>query len=210
MPNGHVLELATLPTRQPRVGEALLRAHALAAVIRLRVAPTPLPTGTMSREVTVDWVRKPGNNRARQLQREIGWTGIADIETSCDQYRITFNDHDLTEQAAVAVAALLIHDLQGGVIQRVLQIGSGGDYLVRTRRSKKPDQIEMSGIQEDTDGSEAKKRLRKKSEQVLTQCKAGFVSVTTFARSQPPTVHSYLHFVRRRRKKRKRRKVKCS
>ena len=30
----------------------------------------------MNREVTVDWVQKPGKNPAQQLQREIGWEGI--------------------------------------------------------------------------------------------------------------------------------------
>jgi hypothetical protein len=112
----------------------------------------------------------------------------------------------LTEQAAVAVMALLVHDLEGGIIQRVLQIGSGGDYLVLTRRARKPDQVEVSGVQEDTDGSAAKRRLGEKTDQVLTHCKVGFASVTTFAHSQPPTAHSYLHFVRRTRKKRRRRK----
>jgi hypothetical protein len=191
---------------QPHVGEALLRPHAFAAIIRLRLDPTLLPAGTMSREVTVDWVQKPGKNSPQQLQRELGWDAIADVDGLCVQYRMTFNDHDLTEQAAIAVMALLIHDLQGGVLQRVLQIGSGGDYLVLTRRARKPDQIEVSGVQQDTDGSAAKRRLGEKTDQVLTHCKLGFASVTTFAHSQPSIVHSYLHFVRRKRKKRKRRK----
>jgi hypothetical protein len=154
----------------------------------------------------VDWARKPGKSPTQQLQRNIGWDGIADLDTSCAQYRITLNDYDLTEQAAIAVMALLVHNLQGGVLQRVLQIGSGGDYLVLTRRAKKPDQIEVSGLQEDATGSAARRRLGEKIEQVLTHCKFGFVSVTTFARSRPPTVHSYLHFVRRKRKKQKKRK----
>ncbi len=160
----------------------------------------------MSREVTVDWVQKPGKNPAQQLQREIGWEGIANFDASCAQYRIAFNDHALTEQAAIAVMALLIHDLEGGVVQRVLQIGSGGDYLVLSRRARNPDQIEVSGVQEDASGSAAKSRLAEKTDQVLTYCKVGFASVTTFAHSQPPRVHSYLHFVRRTRKKRKRRR----
>jgi hypothetical protein len=202
MPNGHALELATLPVCQPHVGEALLRAHALAAIIRLRLDPTPLPLGTMSRSVAVDWVKKPGKNPAQQLQRDIGWDGIANIDAYCAQYRLAMNDHDLTEQAAIAVMALLIHNLQGGVIQRVLQIGSGGDYFVLTRRARNPDQIEVSGIRDDANGSAAKSRLSDKTDQALKHCKVGFASVTTFAHSQPPVVHSYLHFVRRRRKKR--------
>ena len=206
MPNGHILELATLPVCQPHVGEALLRSHAFAAIIRLRLDPTQLPVGTMSTEVAVDWVQKPGRNPGQQLQREIGWNVIADADRCCAQYRLTFNDHDLTEQAAIAVMALLIHNLEGGVLQRVLQIGSGGDYLVLTRRARKPDQVEVSGVQEDSDGSAARGSLGEKTDQVLTHSKVGFTSVTTFAHAQPPIVHSALHFVRRTRKKRKRRK----
>jgi len=206
MPNGHVLELVSLPVCQPRVGAALLRAHAIAAIIRLRLDPTQLPTGTMSREVTVDWVQKQGNSAPVQVQRGIGWAGIPDADRACSQYRITLNDHDLTEQAAIAVMALLIHDLEGGVLQRVLPIGSGGDYLVVTRGAKKADQVEVSGIRDDATGYQSRTRLNQKTAQVLTKSRAGFASVTTFAHSKGSIVHGYLYFVRRGSKKRRKRK----
>lgn len=203
MPNGHILELSTLPTCQPFVGDALLRAHAWAAIIRLRLDPTPLPPGTMSKEVNVIWSPKAKKKRVQRLKRSIGWGNILDLDSKCCQYRRTFNDHNLTEQAAIAVMALLIHDREGGVVQQVLQIGSGGDYLVLTRRARKPDQIEVSGIHTDADGSRSQQRLVDKTDQVLTHSKVGFASVTTFAHSQAATAHSYLYFVRRKRKRRK-------
>jgi hypothetical protein len=53
--------------------------------------------------------------------------------------------------------------------------------------------------------------LKDKTNQVLTHCKVGFVSVTTFSHSRTAIVHSYLCFVKRKpkkksSKKRKRRK----
>jgi hypothetical protein len=125
----------------------------------------------MRREVVVDWVRKPGKNPPVQVQREIGWDAVQDADTLCSQYRVTLNDHTLTEQAAIAVMALLIHDLEGGVLQRVVPIGGGGDYFVVPRGAKKRDQVEVSGIREDGRGSTAKRRLVEKADQVLTHRK---------------------------------------
>jgi hypothetical protein len=179
---------------------------AIAAIIRLSIDPTRLPAGTMSREVLVNWVRNPGKGSPVQVQRVIDWNAVPDAGTLCDQYRLGLNDHALTEQAAIAVMALLIHDLEGGVLQRVVGLGGGGDYYVITPGSQKVDQVEVSGIREDAHGSEANKRLAKKTGQVLTHCKAGFVSVTTFAHSAVRIAHSYLHYVRREPKKRKSRR----
>lgn len=206
MSNAYLLELASLPVRQPNVGAALLRTHAIAAVIRLSIDPTPVPAGTMNREVAIDWVRKPGNVLSAVVHRQIGWEDVPELADGCITYPLTWNDQDLTEMAAIAIMALLIDDLEGGVVQRVLPIGSGGDYLVVTRQAQEPDQVEVSGIWQDTDGRTTRRRLAEKADQVLTHCKCGFASVTAFAHPPDSVVQSCLHFVRRRQKKRKQRR----
>ena len=45
-----------------------------------------------------------------------------------------------------AAAALLIHDLEKAALETVLQIGSGGDYLVRMHQLSTPIQIETSAM----------------------------------------------------------------
>lgn len=204
MPNGHILQLASLPVRQPKIGMALLRAHAIAAVIRLSRDPTRCPDATMSRAVAVEWIRKPGNDPASTVQREIGWDGVPDLTNCCATFQLTWNEQDLTELAAIAVVALLIEDLEGGVLERVLPVGSGGDYLVLTRRARKLDQVEISGVREDANGRATRKRLLEKADQVLTHSKVGFASVTAFSHPPGANVRSCLHFVRRRRKRKRR------
>lgn len=201
MPNGHVLELSSLPTRHPLIGEALLHAFGPPAIFRLSIDPTPQPAGTMAREVEIDWLKRPGSSAAGRVQRDIGWNGLDHLGNVCTQLPITVNAQNLTEQAAVGIIALLIHDLEGGVLQSVLPIGSGGDYLVFTRGARKAVQVEASGVREDATGSASRARLAQKSEQVLTRSKAGYASVTTFSYSAALVVHSYLHYVCRRGKK---------
>ena len=205
MMNGQTLQLADLPTRQPNVGSALLRTHAIAAVIRLSLDPSPSPSGTMSREVKVEWARKTGNEHSTTLIKEIGWDDVPDLVEGLATFPLTWNDHELTEYAAIALMALLIENLEGGILERVLQIGSGGDFLVLTRRARKHDQIEVSGIRKDTDGQETRRRLTKKSSQVLTGCDSGFASVTAFSHPPDAVVHSCLHYVRRRKKRKRQR-----
>jgi hypothetical protein len=107
----------------------------------------------------------------------------------------------LTEEAAVGIAALLIHDLEGGILQSVLQIGSGGDYRLQVREASVPIQLEVSGVRMDETGSESVSRLGKKTNQVLGDARVGFVSVTTFHHGPRAVVHSYLHFVRKKGRK---------
>ncbi|HYH67257.1 MAG TPA: hypothetical protein VD866_21350, partial [Urbifossiella sp.] len=115
-----------------------------------------------------------------------------------DSFRVTWNVNDTTEMAAVAVMALLVSHLEGGVVERVLQIGSGGDYYVLTASGKDRDQVEVSGVREDADGAETRRRTRKKADQVLSQVRRGFVSVTAFSHPPGAESRSCLHYVRRR------------
>jgi hypothetical protein len=161
--------------------------------------------------VTVHRVARPGTAAPVQDQRDVGWDGLARFAGDLAvQWARTVNSQTVTEQAAIGVMALLIHDLEGGVLQRVLPIGSGGDYFVLVRRARKPLQVETSGIREDLTGVASRSRLRQKSSQVLTHSQVGYASVTTFAHPAGPIVHSYLHYVRRpsrtRRRKRGNRK----
>lgn len=163
--------------------------------------PTPQPPGTLSRAVEVNWLRRPGKESATQEHRAIGWDGLHEwLGTLCVQLPITVNDRTLTEKAAIGVLALLIQDLEAGVLQTVLPIGSGGDYYVRLRGAHSFLQVEVSGIKEDPAGSLSTPRLREKTTQVLSHARVGFASVTTFLYSATTSVHSYLHYVKRQRK----------
>jgi hypothetical protein len=209
MSNGHILELATLPTAHPRCGAALLLQCATSTIIRLSVDPTALSPGTMSRAVAVDWLARPGSGTPVQEQRAIGRSGLANGSgAAAVQWRQTIPSQDITEQAAIAVMALLIHDLAQGEIDQVLEIGSGGDYLVLVRDLKRPVQAESSGVRIDANGAESRRRLTKKKEQVLQRCRAGFAAVTTFAHRQGNIVHCYLHYARRKPRKKKHKKAK--
>lgn len=118
-----------------------------------------------------------------------------------EQLPLTINDRNLTEQAAIGVLALLINDLEKAVLQTVLQIGSGGDYLVRLAEPSNPIQVEVSGVRDDPTREKSSERLRVKSNQVLANSRVGYVSVTAFSYSNTATVHSFLRYVKKRRKK---------
>jgi hypothetical protein len=151
----------------------------------------------MNRAVEVNWLRRPGTEPAALVRRDVGWAGIPQHSgTVCEQLPLILNAHTLTEQAAVGVALLLLHDLEGGVLQTVLPIGSGGDYLVHVSGEDSVIQLEVSGLREDNTGSASRSRLRQKTDQVLTHAQVGFVSVTTFCHGPGAIVHSYHHFVR--------------
>ena len=205
MPNGHTLELSTIPTRHPKIGQGLLHMYGPSAIVRLSRDPSSLPSGIMSRVVVVDWVPRPPDGAPTVIQRSVGWFGLLDSwREVCDVLHRTINEQELTEKAAIGVMAVLISDLEGGQLETVLPIGSGGDYHVVVRRLHKPAQVECSGIREDGDGADSRNRLNKRWGQVLTKDKRGFVSVTTFSYPPGAVVHSYLHFVAKRRHRRKR------
>ena len=198
------LELATLPSRHPRIGLALLL-YAPSTVFRLRVDPTPLGSATLKRDIEINWRGRVGKHSLVQESCEIGWSNLSSLsEDLLIQLPITIPEHTLTEQAAIGVMAMVIHELEGGQLIQVLQIGSGGDYLVITENAKRAVQVEVSGILLDTTGSESISRLRKKSDQVLTHSRSGFASVTTFAHGPDRIVQSDLHFVTRESQKKKR------
>jgi hypothetical protein len=192
-----VLELAPLPDRQPRIGRVWLTEFGVKAIVRLKMDPVPLPQGVEKREITISW-RSP-STRGKEVQevREIGWSGLQQFisEDDCLRMVLARNQEEVTQAAAIAVMALVIHELECEEVVEVLPTGSGGDYHLSRVRWGKPVQIEVSGLREDPTGKRSKRRLKEKCVQVLKESRAGFASVTTFSFGRRKQIHSYLHYV---------------
>ena len=108
MSNGPVLELSTLPSNHTRSGAALLVQCATSTIVRLSLDPTRLSPGTMSREVSVSWLARPGTGEPIRTQRMVGWNGLANYSGDIAlQWCIAIPPQDTTEQAAIAIMALL-------------------------------------------------------------------------------------------------------
>lgn len=193
----HVLELSSLPVRHPDgVGDDLLKAYGPAVVCRLSLDPTKNSPGEFAREVQVNWVTRPGRFPPVTVNRSIGWAGADEIVTRSTYVARNRNEHQLTEQAAIGVMALLLHDLEeSSTLIEVLRIGSGADYLVRGPAGEA--HIEVSGIRNVEFASQAMDRFRQKCGQLLQGAAEGYVSVTTFSHPTGPIVHSFLHFISR-------------
>jgi hypothetical protein len=161
----------------------------------------------MRRTVEVDWIPHPGTAPAVQVLRDIGWANlqaaVPKLAAILVQLPQTMNQNDITAYAALAVMALLISDLENMTLRGVLQIGSGGDYLVQRRGEKHTCQIEGSGIRDAASPGVCLARLDQKKSQVLQQSNDGYASVTTFSypSGTRTIVHSYLHYVAKKPKK---------
>lgn len=201
--DGPIIELATLPSRHPKIGDPLLDLFGAQLVLRLGFDSRQQPTGTRKREVTIDRIASTAGGVRQTEVREIGWEGLPKFsEDYCIRVARTSNEQDITEAAAIAVMGLLIHELEGVSIESVLPIGSGGDYLVKLHKNKQLVQVEVSGIREDLAGDKAATRLGEKRTQVLNKSASGYVSVTTFYRVANGGPHSFLHYVEKRNPKR--------
>ncbi len=193
MPPGVTLELGSLPKIHPKM--AFLSCYGTSTIVRLSLDPILIPSGTMVRSVIVDWVARPGVGAAQDLTREITWTGAPDAITDGGiEWTNTKSSRVITEEAAIVVMALLLHDLEGAEIIKVLEIGSGGDYEVIIPGAGKL-QAESSGIHSDPKGYESTQRLKEKCRQVLSNCSAGFASVTAFSHSPSQDVRCQLCYV---------------
>ncbi len=190
-----VIELASLPQRHP-VGDAILNLFGAQTVVRLGLDPVRAPPRTLQRDVTVDRLSPPVPCTASVAALQIGWNGLPLFsEDYLLRVSRTANEHDITEKAAIGVMALLIHELEGVIVQEVLPIGSGGDYAICLKTGNAPCQVEVSGIRDEQQGGTAASRLREKLQQVLSQSDRGFASVTTFRWKGGNSAHSYLHYV---------------
>lgn len=198
---GPILELATLPARHPKL--ELLNLFGAQLVLRLRLDPIRQPDDAQKREVMVDRIASTTGSVRQSEIRTIGWSNLPKFsEDYCIRLMYTINERRITEDAAIAVMGLLIHELEGVRIETVLQIGSGGDYLVTLSKNKQWVQVEVSGIREDLAGHKAESRLAEKRTQVLEKSEAGYVSVTTFHRAANGGPHSFLHFAEKGDRKR--------
>lgn len=192
MPDADVLDLSTLPTIHPRA--SILLGYGPATIVRLSLDPTALPADTMVRAVSVNWLARQGG-LPQQLSRDIGWRDVPrHILDECPKWTFTRNAQDITEDAAIGVLALLIHNLEDAEIRSVLQIGNGGDFTLSIR-GVPPLQAESSGIFVDPKGYLSTARLKKKCQQVVKKCWAGFASVVAFSHTATEEVHCYLHYV---------------
>ena len=193
-----ILELSTLPQRHPLIGDVLLDRCGPACILRLGIDPVPQPARTLKRDVTIDHVGPATKGRQIQEVRTIGWSELPHLsEDFCRRWSLAFNQNDITEDAAIGVMALLIHALEGMMLERVSQIGSGCDYYVRAAPETKLIPLEVSGICEETSVGQPQTRFNEKRNQVLRhkEHRAGYVSVTTFRHTAEDLVHSYLHYV---------------
>jgi hypothetical protein len=172
-----LLELRSLLARYPNCGAGYLNDFGPALVHRLAIAPLPMPDNCLSRPMTVHR-RPPGCVTPFQQSVIIGWRGDSAIRDKAIRRGYTaHNQHRLTEDAAIGVMFLLMSELEGATDPRVEQIGAGGDYNVLLPDGIRT-QVEVSGVQIDPTGSEARKRLSEKSAQVLTHADRGFACVT--------------------------------
>jgi hypothetical protein len=186
---GPTIEVRTIDERHRL--SVLLELFGTKIILRLAIDPVRQAPGAVKRAITVDRI-SPGSGEDRWKEtREIGWAGLSGHLDRCEQVPIAMNEHDITTQAAIGVMLLLIHELEGVVQPRVLQIGSGGDYLISLSGASEPVQVEVSGIKSGSAG-QASSRLGVKRGQVHG---AGFASVTTFEYGEAEAAHSYLHFV---------------
>jgi hypothetical protein len=186
---GPTIEVATIDKRHGK--STLLEQVGTSIILRLAVDPVRADAGVLKRTIVVDRIGPASGQVRREETREIGWAGLTDRLDRCEELSTILNEQRITEDAAIGVMLLLIHELEGGVLTKVLPIGSGGDYAVRLSGRPRPVQVEVSGIKTGSAG-EASSRLSKRRGQVRG---AGFVSVTTFQHGNSGEAHSYLHFV---------------
>ena len=172
---------------------------------RLCVDPTRLPDTVAEREVTVD--HTPRNSKRSTAHRLlIGWAGVG-TRDEVERANRPMDETEVTEKAAVLLSALTLSHFEQGRIIHVLQIGTGGDFLVDVDWQPEPVQLEVRGVlRDDTrSGSVTRAKVREKR----TQVGEGYVSVTAFHHHPTDGVYSVLCYATRpragRRSKRKRR-----
>lgn len=188
MPKGVVLELASVTWRHPLL--AFYEMYGIQAAIRLSRDPVQAKATVSRRTVLIDYLAA-GASHAITLTREIDWAGCFPEDYS-NRGLDTGAEVDITEKAALVVMALLIHDIAGIEIRKVVSDGTGPDYETTGVWSGENTRIEVSGIRENK-LSTARTRLHEKTEQLLANYSHGFVSVTTFSMLPDRGLHSFLH-----------------
>lgn len=185
-----VIEVSSLDERHGQM--VLLDLLAIYVLHRLAVDPVRVEAGTWKRPINVDRIAPGPEPERREEAREIGWRGLSDLLDRCEAISDVINQQEITGHAAIGIMLLLIHELEGAVLDTMLPIGSGSDYLVSVPGRDGRIDVEVSGIRSGSAG-EASSRLGKRTRDRLRG--PGFVSVTTFQHGESGEAHSYLHFV---------------
>lgn len=193
MSNPIRLELSSLPQRHPSSGEDLLYDYGRAAIHRLCIDPDPLPEGVEEREATIEHT-PVGGTMAKTHKVVVGWSGHLDREF-CERASVSRNAIDLTEAAAIVLAALTISEFERGRIRHVIQTTGRGDYYVEVDWMAKPALLEIRGVLDDDTptGSLTRAKAQEKRQQV----EEGYVSVTAFRHRGSGTPHSILCYTTR-------------
>ncbi len=186
---GPPIEIASIDERHRK--SVLLEQLGTAMILRLAVDPLRLASGVLKRAVTVDRISPSSGDVRREEIWEIGWANLPDHLDRCEEIALILNEQRITEDAAIGVMLLLIHELEGVVSPRVLPIGSSSDYTAHLPGKVESVEVEVTGIRIGSVG-QSSSRLGEKRKKIL---RAGFVSVTTFQYGESEAAHSYLHFV---------------
>lgn len=170
----------------PLVISSLAKRHSLtghgfrddAAALICRLAHDPVERAGVLCDLQIDW--RPAGAPHRTVTRTVRWDDESpDRLFAAEQYHVTHQEREVTGRAAVVVFALLIHDLEGLQVQRVVPIGGKGDYWVDEVGSRL---AEVSGIRiagSETVDARANAKFRQLFENPLPT--EGFVCVTMFS-----------------------------
>jgi hypothetical protein len=110
----------------------------------------------MQRAVTVNWVHRPGDSRPETATCNVGWANLPpEILQSAVIWTETKNEQTITEEGAIGLIALLIHELENAKIKRVVPIDRGGDYYLELQDLTET-QVECSGVKVDMHGNETR------------------------------------------------------
>ena len=140
---GPIIEVATIDKRHDT--SVLLELFGTEVILRLAV--DPLQTGFRGIETSgYGRSNQPIVRRVRREEiREIGWAKLPDHLDRCEEIPITINEHRITENAAIGVMFLLIHELEGAVLTSAFRLAPAATILSNSRMTE-PVQVEVSGI----------------------------------------------------------------
>ena len=184
------LNLADLPTMHPQFD---LEAYAHHAVVRLIHNPVRLDDAT-------DSVRLVVNHRLENHVATSGVDVMLGVKGVLSRIRLlriarSSGEEKITEQGAVAIAALIVAHFKRAEIVTVLQKGTGADYRLEYTDSIRKVALEISGLlcDESPSGADVRKRIEEKRAQLRRgEVRCGLVSVTAFAYQPTGTPYNVL------------------
>jgi hypothetical protein len=152
------------------------------------VDPDPLPDSVEERVIAVEHTPVGATSPVRH-QAVVGWAGHLERDF-CVRASVAKNAIDLTEAAAVVIAALTVSEFERGRVLHVIQTTAKGDYYVEVDWRAKPALLEIRGVLDDDTPTGSVTRA--KTEEKRQQVGEGYVSVTAFRHRGSGTPHSIL------------------